>query len=224
VTFEEAALRAAQISYDMAFHGVVVLFSWPSLGTWLPSAAGLFPYSADEERANASGEKLADFLRALEGGPFHRVHLVAHSMGNRVLLSGLADNSRTAALPLGHVAFVAADVYVDSFEAKWPKFQSAGALSVTSYASKGDLALAISNRLHNANRVGLIRDAPYWTPGLETIDASAVSTSLLGHGDFAEKRSLLTDLGLLLREGLSAGGRGLHPVSFKEKNYWEFPR
>jgi esterase/lipase superfamily enzyme len=224
VTFEEAALRAAQISHDMAFQGVVVLFSWPSLGTCLPSAAALFPYGADEERAGASAERLAEFLRLIENGPFDRVHLMAHSMGSRVLLSGLADNSRTSALRLGHVAFVAADVYVDSFESKWLKFQSADALSATSYASKGDLALAISNRLHNANRVGLIREIPYSTTGLETIDASAVSTSFLGHGDFAEKRSLLTDIGLLLRKNLSAADRGLHPVSNKEKTYWEFPK
>jgi hypothetical protein len=32
VTFEQAARRAGQIAYDLAFGGVVVLFSWPSLG------------------------------------------------------------------------------------------------------------------------------------------------------------------------------------------------
>ncbi|HEY3738270.1 MAG TPA: alpha/beta fold hydrolase [Bryobacteraceae bacterium] len=223
VTFEEAALRAAQISYDMNFRGVILLFSWPSLGSWRPSASAIFPYTADEARADASGKRLADFLRALEGGPFHRVHLMAHSMGSRVLLSGIADNLHKPGLPLGHVAFVAADIYVASFESNWTKFQSAGAASVTSYASNADHALKFSNWWHVANRVGLISDGvPYVTDGLQTIDASAVSTSLLGHSDFGMKRSLLTDIGLLL-DGLSPDGRKLKPVTAEKKSYWKFP-
>lgn len=223
VTFEEAAQRAAQISYDMNFHGVVLLFSWPSLGSWLPSTSAAFPYSADEARAEASGKRLADFLRALEGGPFKRVHLMAHSMGSRVLLSGIADNLHKPGLPLGHVAFVAADVYIASFESNWSKFQSAGPASVTSYASNGDHALQFSNWWHVADRVGLIsRGTPYVTDGLQTIDASAVSTSLLGHSDFGMKRSLLTDIGLLL-DGLSPDGRKLSPVTAEKKSYWKFP-
>jgi Alpha/beta hydrolase of unknown function (DUF900) len=53
-------------------------------------------YSEDADRASASGEKMAAFLRGLENGAWQKVHLLAHSMGNRVMLNGLADNPRAA--------------------------------------------------------------------------------------------------------------------------------
>jgi esterase/lipase superfamily enzyme len=212
VTFEEAARRAGQICYDLPFHGAVIVFSWPSVGRTLA-------YSADEERAAAAAEPLAAFLESLRDGPWHRVHLIAHSMGNRVMLSALADTPRTRPA-LGHLALVAADVYVEVFQPKFARLAS-GFGSVTSYASKNDRALWISSRLHRANRVGFIAEEPFEIDGMETIDATAVDTSLLGHSYFSSERSVLTDLGLLLREGLTAERRGLrrHPP----KKYWIFP-
>ena len=213
VTFEEAARRAAQFSYDMGFQGVVVLFSWPSLGS-------LLRYPADEDRAAASSEALAEFLRTFESGPWRRVHVVAHSMGNRVMLLGLADNPRPK-LSLGQIVFVAADVYVDVFAPKWRKILAAGVLPATSYTSKRDKALHISDFLHKADRIGCIETAPYIAENLDTIDASAVDTSLLGHGYFADERSLLMDLGLLLRKGLGPIDRGLRQAP--AGTYWMFP-
>lgn len=212
-TFDEAARRAAQAAYDLKFRGAVVLFSWPSLGH-------LAAYNADEDRAAASAEPLAKFLQALEGGPWNKVHLLAHSMGNRVMILGLADNPRPM-LPLGQMVLAAADIYVDLFEQKFPKLTGKGEW-FTSYASKRDRALLISSFLHRAERVGLIRYEPYVTDGLETIDATAVDTDLLGHSYFGNERSVLTDLGYLLREGFPAQRRGLERVS--DKKYWRFPR
>jgi esterase/lipase superfamily enzyme len=215
VSFEEAALRAAQISFDMKFQGAVVLFSWPSLGT-------TFGYFADGERAELSAERLVEFLRILEGGPWEQVHLVAHSMGNRVVVLGLADNPPPA-LPIGQIVFVAADVYVETFDQKFPKMSGIGKLK-TSYTSKADRALLVSSWLHRAARIGITRGEPFARPGMETIDASTVDTSLLslGHSYFGDKRTVITDLGYLLREGLPAVRRGLEQPPGKD--YWDFPR
>src|SRR5262249_46315918 len=46
-TFDEAAVRAAQIGFDLKVTGATAFFSWPSLGT----ASG---YSADEATIEAS--------------------------------------------------------------------------------------------------------------------------------------------------------------------------
>jgi len=214
VTFEEAARRAAQFSYDIKFEGAVVLFSWPSLGTTVG-------YFADEERAVLSADRLVEFLRILEGGPWEQVHLVAHSMGSRVAVLALADNPPPA-LPVGQIVFVAADVYVEMFEQKFPKMSGIGKLK-TSYASKADRALLLSSWLHRATRIGITRGEPFRRKGMETIDASMVDTSLLslGHSYFVDKRAVLTDLGFLLREGLPAARRGLNqPLG---KDYWDFP-
>ena len=214
VTFEEAARRAAQLAYDLSFSGIVVLFSWPSRG-------GLAQYPADEERAQASADRLADFLRTLAGGPWRSVHLVAHSMGNRVMLLGLADNPRPA-LPFGQIVFVAADIYVEVFGPKWQKLLSAGVLPATSYISRRDWALRCSHLFHRADRIGFAQDSPYLAAGVDTVDATAVDTSLGGHGYFSSERSLLADLGLLLRKGLSPPDRGLR--AGPGVRYWTFPR
>jgi esterase/lipase superfamily enzyme len=215
VTFEEAATRAAQFSYDMQFQGAVVLFSWPSLG----AALG---YLADEERAALSAARLVEFLRILEGGPWEQVHLVAHSMGNRVMVFGLADNPPPA-LPIGQIVVVAADVYVEVFDQKFPKMSGIGKLN-TSYTSKTDLALLVSSWLHRATRIGFTSGEPFARPGMETIDASKVDTSLLSlrHSYFGNQRPVLTDLGYLIREGLPAMRRGL--IQPSSRDYWDLPR
>jgi esterase/lipase superfamily enzyme len=137
------------------------------------------------------------------------------------MLLGLADNPRPA-VPLGQLVFVAADVYVDLFEAKWRKLLSEGDLPATSYISRRDWALRVSHFLHQANRIGFLRRTPYLARSMDTVDATWVDTSLLGHAYFASERSLLTDLGLLVRKGLYPADRGLHPDPARE--YWIFPR
>ena len=217
VTFEEAARRAAQVATDINFDGAIVLFSWPSAGA-------LRRYAADEDCAAKSAAPLATFLRELEGGPWDRVHLAAHSMGNRVMLSALASHAPFS-LPLRNVVLIAADVDQDLFEQQFPQVSSLlqrdrGDL-MTSYASNTDRALLISWWLHRSHRVGRFSDAPYTKEGLETIDATAVDTGLLRHSYFGDERSVLTDLGLLLRESLPAARRGLKPGA---GSWWEFPK
>ena len=230
VTFEQAARRAAQVATDIQFGGIVILFSWPSAGAVLS-------YSADEDCAAKSAEPLTNFLRDLEGGPWTGVHLVAHSMGNRVMISGLASRVGLT-LPLHNIVLVAADVDIDLFEQQFPHVselvrQERGDL-ITSYATNSDRALLLSGWLHRSNRIGRFRDQPYAREGLETIDATSVDSSLIGHSYFGDERSVLTDLGLLVCESLPASRRGLMmreglPASKpgspdQARKWWAFPR
>jgi esterase/lipase superfamily enzyme len=212
VTFEEAAMRAAQFAVDSCFSGIVVLFSWPSQGS-------LLGYWGDEERAVSSGDVLARFLCGLEKGPWPRVHLLAHSMGNRVLLLGLADNPRPK-LPLGQLVFAAADVFVPMFDEKFGKLQNCGLLPATSYASKADRALKISSKLHLGPRVGLVDEWPHTADHLQAIDASNVDAGFLGHGYWSAVPALLADLEELLADGKSPQDRKLKAMG----GYWTFPR
>jgi esterase/lipase superfamily enzyme len=212
VTFEQAARRAAQIAYDLRFPGVVVLFSWASAGS-------AFGYAADEDRAITSAEPFANLLALLSGGPWSNVHLLAHSMGNRVLTLALADH-RPASFKPGEAAFVAADVYVPLFRQKLPRLLDAAGGRMTLYASRNDRALWISSLLHAAERIGHIRNGgPFVAQGVETIDATPVDTSFLGHSYFSDRVSVLDDLGTLLRERRRARERlGLD----KPGGYWAF--
>ncbi|MFH0996091.1 MAG: alpha/beta hydrolase [Pseudomonadota bacterium] len=210
VTFEDAARRAAQFAFDMQFAGPVVLFSWPSQGS-------LLGYLADEERALLSGDRFASFLRSLEQGPWKRVHMLAHSMGNRVMLYGLAGGSWPN-LKLGQIVFVAADVYVEIFRQFFPKIRKYGHL-YTSYASKNDRALLMSSFLHKADRIGIIKGEPFVTEGMETIDATKADTSSLGHGYFADDNLVIKDISALIGSELTASRRGLcQPPA---KIYWD---
>ena len=84
VSFVNAVRRTAQLAYDLDFGGVPVLYSWPSAG----SAAA---YVADGAAADGTQRSIRAFLASLmestDGG---RVHVIAHSMGNRILTEALS--------------------------------------------------------------------------------------------------------------------------------------
>jgi Alpha/beta hydrolase of unknown function (DUF900) len=77
VSFEDAARRAAQLAYDLQFTGVPMLYSWPS-------EARARRYAVDEDNARWSLPHFREFLRVLREEVGCPVHVIAHSMGNRV--------------------------------------------------------------------------------------------------------------------------------------------
>ncbi len=218
VSFKDAVLRAAQVAHDLDFAGTIVLFSWPSAGK-------ARKYPADEANAGASGEYLADFLKLLADGPWRHVHVLAHSMGNRVMLSALADNPGIQTR-IGQVIFAAADVHTSTFRSKFPKMQEIG-LHKTSYVSEVDRALWVSQLIHAAPRIGMPwKNEVFCMDGLQSIDATAVSSGFLtiglNHSYVGDKRAMLTDLSNLLSDGLAAAER--KPLRHaSNKKYWLFP-
>ncbi|MEQ9409526.1 MAG: alpha/beta hydrolase [Fuerstiella sp.] len=84
VSLEQAVTRAAQMSEDMPFHGITVAFSWQSM-------ARTEAYLADEVLAERYFWNLAELLAQLNRrfGDSVRLHVLAHSMGNRVTLRAL---------------------------------------------------------------------------------------------------------------------------------------
>ena len=85
VSFGLAARRTAQLSYDLKFQGVSMLYSWPSQGK-------LAAYTSDEDKILWTRPRLQAFLTlvATELG-VAGVHIIAHSMGNRALVEVLKD-------------------------------------------------------------------------------------------------------------------------------------
>jgi esterase/lipase superfamily enzyme len=78
---------------------------------------------------------------------------------------------------------------------------------VTLYASSNDEALAVSKTVNGGPRAGDSGSGIVVVPGLETIDVSAVDTSLLGHSYYGENGTVLSDIFFLLRRGLPASRR-----------------
>lgn len=219
VDFETAARRAAQFAHDLEFQGLAVLYSWPS-------EAATFKYTIDEDNAQWSVDDFEGVLKTLmtELGA-DRVHAVAHSMGNRVLTEGIRRMD-VAALPadaakLRDVVFAAPDINADTFR-KFANRFSNRAERFTLYVSDSDKALGASQKAHKYPRAGDSGDGVVLCAGLETIDASAVDQSFLGHSYFCENRVILQDMFNLIMEGQAAGKPrfGLKEQQTAEGTYW----
>jgi esterase/lipase superfamily enzyme len=226
VTFADAVRRAAQIAYDlrtdeqMEFPGVPLLYSWPSRGDVLG-------YLMDETNVRWTQPHFEAFLRmALAETGAEVVHVIAHSMGNRALIECLSTLD-LAGLPRGsavldQVVFAAPDFDADTL-ADLAAQLSSRARRYTLYASSGDLALRASRELRRGlRRAGESGDDLLVVNGIDTIDASHVDTSLLGHGYFGE-RTILGDIFYLLKDRKSPDDRyGLTPRTRANRKYWEF--
>jgi esterase/lipase superfamily enzyme len=193
VKFEDAALRTAQISYDLGFDGAAVFYSWPSKGTY----AG---YPRDEAQIDWSEPHLRAFLedfQKLSGAD--NVYLISHSMGGRLLTKALMDLNReclqTNSCAIRGIILAAPNIDAGVFKQNIAPI-ICSASNVTLYASSKDLALLASMQFHGGYiSAGDVRGGEVViASGMETIDATAVDTSLLGHSYFAERRSVIADI------------------------------
>jgi esterase/lipase superfamily enzyme len=118
------------------------------------------------------------------------------------------------------------DVNARIFTRLWPQIKVA-AKRFTLYASSDDNALISSRKAKgNSNFIRLGEGGPNIVviPGLDTIDASGIDTSLLGHSYEASCKPVRDDLGLLIGKGVAPSERNLPPRHNNEGlGYWGFP-
>lgn len=204
-SFEDAARRAAQLAYDLDFDGTPMMYSWPSRA----SAAA---YTVDEAVVRIGGQKMSRFLENVvaESGA-ERIHLIAHSMGNRAVIEALlAFNARRGPsapqTPFDQIVFTAPDVDRDYFFEVFDTI-SKMASRVTLYASDNDVALQSSKILHGAPRAGQAGAGMITRQGLDSIDMSALEADMLGHTYFAINQGAIHDLFRLFWRSESPGMR-----------------
>ena len=221
VTFDDAAYRTAQLAYDLDFDGVPMMYSWPSQGR-------LLGYGGDSETADWSSPHLQGFLErvARESGAT-RIHLVAHSMGNQLLSNALAALGRQPDIqPLfDNVIMAAPDVNAYTFTDQiWPTIKKA-AKRFTLYASSDDEALKISKSSKGPNdfdRLGEAGPKIVVVSGLDSVDASGIDTSLLGHSYVDSCKPVMDDVELIMQKGFAPLQRKLHEHSKEGLAYWTF--
>ena len=211
VAFDEAARRTAQMAHDLTFDGPPVMFSWPSDGS-------LSSYVADMDDADASEADFRDFLEMVATeSRAKRIHLVAHSMGSRLVttaLNRLAEESKYREIPkLNEVILAAPDVDANVFKNQIAPRILNTADRVTIYASSTDRALQASKAVHQGHRLGLGGDDLVTFPDSEAIDVvDATGKDLgwfaLGLGHSAYGNELLKDIAGVLR-GTAAEHRKL---------------
>ncbi|MDP3958977.1 MAG: alpha/beta hydrolase [Pseudorhodobacter sp.] len=214
VSFEAAALRAAQLTHDMNYSGVPVLYSWPSQGSTLG-------YIADTAVVQLSARHLTLFLEDIvaQSGAT-TINIVAHSMGNRALtealeLMALRDGQRDGMKPpFDQVIFAAPDVDAGLFAAMIPTIRPL-ARRLTLYASENDWALITSRQLHgDAPRAGQGGADTLALPTIDSVDMSELGDDMLAHSYFASDSSALVDLVALFWQNLPPEKRcGLERVA-----------
>ncbi len=222
-SFEYAAQRAAQITFDMGNAAVPVLFSWPSRN----KTAGYF---ADAAVVRLSGRRLAVFLEDLvQRSGARTVHVLAHSMGSRALtdaleIMALRRNAKPQDPPvLGQVMFAAPDVDTELFAAMANVFKPL-AKRTTLYASSTDWALVSSHKLHGTTpRAGLGGDLLLASSGIDSIDMTAMGEDMLAHNYFSNDSSALADMATLFWQDASPAQRcGLQIRSDSQQPVWDY--
>jgi len=185
-SFEDGVFRLAQIVFDgQLFNVVPVLFSWPSRNNVLA-------YRYDEDSADLSAEYFLDVLDLLQTkAHIKTVHIIAHSMGNRIVLNALDRAANwLKPRPVGELIFAAADLDRKRFIQLAETVQQV-AHGMTLYASADDEVLWWSGEVSSEMpRAGTVtEDGPVIVKGVESIDMTAANKSSL-------MQDLLDPLGL----------------------------
>ena len=221
VTFADAAIRAAQIGYDLKVPGATAFFSWPSRGS-------VAAYPVDEASIEASERAITDFLVDFTAHcGAEKVHVIAHSMGNRVLLRALqriaAQAQTLGQVQFGQIFLAAPDVDRDLF-LDLARLYPEHAERTTLYASNGDLPVHLSARLHDAPRSGYF--IPYTVaPGIDTVAVPDFDIDLLGHSYFAQAEALLHDIHDLMRHNEAPVQRQrIEPAVYEGTAFWRLRR
>lgn len=188
----DAALSAWEIGGNLPGVDNIVFFSWPS-------KASTFAYFDDYETANKSIDALVECMRGLSENRHGKVHIVAHSMGCRLLIDALISYRKVPGrVRLGQVYFIAGDVGQDVFlpAMRWIKCV---ATKLSNISSNTDLALVVSKKIHGlqdlfssaGDRAGLyppVTEDPSPQPSFASLlKRETLSGSFTGHDYFGDQ-------------------------------------
>ncbi len=223
-SFDAALYRTAQIAYDLKFDGAPFVYTWPSGGK-------VASYTYDRGSAEQAEPHLAEFIDIVvkESGA-KSISLIAHSMGNEVLLRVL-ERMRPAVpegIVISQVILAAPDVDRDKFGNIAREIVNF-AKGVTLYAASNDRALGYSARFWGGvPRAGDVpATGPLIVPGVDTIDVTSVSTDSLGlnHSGYAENPALLDDIKALIQLGVRPPDKRIDKILKVDSDsgvFWRF--
>jgi esterase/lipase superfamily enzyme len=225
MSFDDALFRTAQMSYDLQFDGAAFAYSWPSGG-------GLASYIYDRDSAQGAERYLYEFLQMVQNETGAKsINIIAHSMGNQMLLQVLRSlklRAPQAISKINQVILAAPDVDRDAFEAIAAEVTGI-AKGITLYASANDRALEASRFVAgNKPRAGDVPEGgPVIVTGIDSIDISQLSTGYLAlhHSGYAEHTDLLTDIGQIIRTGTRPWSQRLkayRAVKVPAGTYWRY--
>jgi len=200
-SFEEASLRTAQLFVDLNHLGVASFFSWAS-------QAKALSYLSDEATIQYTEKHLTEFLTDFSrNSGANRIHIIAHSMGNRALLEAINRiHKNSPEIQFGQIILAAPDVDTDVFK-ELAEVYTFVSEQTTLYVSDKDKAVGISKWIHSHARAGFTPPVCV-VQNINTIQVeSDVKILELGHGYFAGQEILLNDMHQLMKFNLNANHR-----------------
>ncbi|WP_260961865.1 alpha/beta hydrolase [Pseudomonas citri] len=208
VKFDDAVKRAAQVSYDINPALQPVVFSWPSIGDPLK-------YNRDFGRALDSVDDFEKFmLKLATSTQGRRIHILAHSMGSKVVIPALArlysTHTKLLDKKLSNIILAAPDFPRETFISKYKTaFSKFGRATV--YMSSEDKALLLSSSTYLADREMLGFSGPegFYSPGIDSVDITRAGgiDDLLGHSKYGSSARVLVDMQDMIGKNLRANKR-----------------
>jgi len=176
--FIEGVYRTAQFGNDLRVPGVLMHYSWPSMGAPLA-------YAHDRDSALFARDGLIEMVQQVRAAGPQRVILMAHSMGAHLVMEALRQMALTddpAMRSIGGVFLISPDIDVELFR---QQVEAIGDLPepFVIVTSQRDRVLTLSARLTGQTvRLGNMPDAaPVEGLGVTMLDVSAFSS---GDGHF----------------------------------------
>jgi esterase/lipase superfamily enzyme len=223
-SFYKAVMVMAKMCDDLQYKGVPIIYSWPSCNK-------LLSYIADKENLVWSTENMKKVFCELIGclNENAKIHMIAHSMGAAGMVDviiGLAESNPANRKRINEFVLAAPDIDVDIFKKKIMRLNELDkdCLPITIYVSRNDWILRFAyNLLYKYRRVGDISSGVVVLKNVETVDASHVDNSVVGHGhsSFHKSKNMLIDIHFLLRGYRASQRFPLKEVSATNGVYWQ---
>lgn len=165
--------QGVQVKARSAHAGPLVVFLWPTHDRYVAMPTPSRAYTDDAAAAAQSGGALASVIRMVDAAVPSLV-LVAHSMGSRVALHAVLDDSATrrqlAAHPLRAFGLFSPDVGADRFRDEYAPHLRDIAGRVALYGASSDYLLGASTLVNGERRAGRYAVRGPVLPGIELVD------------------------------------------------------
>jgi esterase/lipase superfamily enzyme len=194
VRYQDAVLRAAQISYDLKYQGPVILFTWPSGpgDGFLDDNLLTRTYESNRKSAANSIQLFKELINSFIENDMP-INLVVHSMGHQVVLPALSqmgDEDILEDKPVRELILNAPDFEVNDFKSKIEALKNISS-RITLYCSFNDKAMSVSSTFNKTSRLGSCARFE----GVDTINVSSIDNNTFGTGhSYYSSRDIITDV------------------------------
>jgi esterase/lipase superfamily enzyme len=234
ISFENAVLTGGEFWHFLGREGVPIVYAWPA------GQGALRAYGYTEQSSLFTIHHLKQTIRLIASCPeVEKIHIVGHSRGTDVASRAVLElhletreNGNTQEkFKFGKLVLAAPDMDIDVVsQALWAERISQALQTVVVYVHRHDRALSLSNWLTGGTtRLGDI-DLEHYDPeevksvrGSERnqyIEAHVKKAGAFGHDYYRANGSVSSDLMLLLRYNLPAGGALGRPLGESDSGFW----